>query len=412
VVSFRGYDIHYHSLDDRTYYDDVWSLADMLHFVGNDVARRAMRRGCPSQRQWRVIPDAADVDFFTPNQDPPPRSPVCRSRPFRILSVGRMHWKKGYEFALEAVARLRDAGVPIEYRIFGDGDMRESVEFAIHDLELQHEVQLIGAASRDRVRDALRSADVFLHAAVSEGFCVSVIEAQASGVPVVCSDADGLSENVADGETGFVVPRRNAAALSAAMHVLAADERRRAWMGVAARRRAVELFSLEAQTRAFHDLYREMLSSGSTPSASRVLDTRLLKLEHGADALRRTLERQHSRQVTRHLIATRVPQGSTVFVVSRGDDDLLISGTHCSQHFPQTEGGRYAGHHPGSSAEAVTHLRDLLRGGAPGASFIVFPPTSMWWLEHYDGLQDHLTRSGREVFLAAGTGAVFELAGA
>jgi colanic acid/amylovoran biosynthesis glycosyltransferase len=409
LVSFRGYDINYHKLDDPTYYDDVWTSADMLHFVGNDVAQRAMRRGCPPRRPWRVIPDAADVDFFTPNEKPLPRSPVDPTRTFRILSVGRLHWKKGYEFALEAVARLRDAGVPVEYRIIGDGDMRESVAFAIHDLELQNQVELIGAASREEVRDALRWADVFLHAAVSEGFCVSAIEAQAVGVPVVCSDADGLSENVADGETGFVVPRRNAAALSAAMHILATDERRRERMGEAGRRRAVKLFALDVQTRAFDDLYREMLRGGSTTPPSGVDDTRLRKIEHGAESLRRRLERQYSRQVTRHLIATRVPQGSRVLIVSRGDDDLLISGTHRSQHFPQDGTGRYAGHHPGDSAEAVTHLRELLGGCSQATTYIVFPPTSMWWLDHYAELRVYLLNIGRQVFHAEGTGAVYQL---
>ena len=76
-----------------------------------------------------------------------------------------------------------------------------------------------------RVLGELRAADVLLHPAVSEGFGNAVMEAQAVEVPVVCTDADGLRENVVDGVTGLVVPRRDASALAAALERLAARPR-------------------------------------------------------------------------------------------------------------------------------------------------------------------------------------------
>jgi colanic acid/amylovoran biosynthesis glycosyltransferase len=101
-------------------------------------------------------------------------------------------------------------------------------------------------------------ADVFLHAAVSEGFCNAVIEAQAMGLPVVCSDAGGLPENVADGESGFVVQRRNPRALAEKLAVLATDPGLRYLMGKAGRERALRCFCLEDQVTAFEQLYREL----------------------------------------------------------------------------------------------------------------------------------------------------------
>ena len=120
-------------------------------------------------------------------------------------------------------------------------------------------IVLLGAQPKETVRTQLAWADVFLHAAVSEGFCNAVIEAQAMGVPVVTSDADGLSENVLDGITGFVVPRRNAAELAGKIEVLVKDPNLRHRMGLEGRDHAVANFGLKRLIEEFSNLYRWML---------------------------------------------------------------------------------------------------------------------------------------------------------
>ncbi len=106
--------------------------------------------------------------------------------------------------------------------------------------------------------EAMNWADVFLHASVSEGFCNAVLEAQAMRLPVVTSDADGLPENVDDGRTGFVVPRRDPAALAEKLAVLAGDAALRREMGEAGRARVEHCFSLPRQIADFDRFYREM----------------------------------------------------------------------------------------------------------------------------------------------------------
>ena len=135
-------------------------------------------------------------------------------RPLRLLSVGRLHWKKGHELALAAAAILRERGVELEYRIVGDGEHREPTEFAVTDLGLDGHVQLLGALDADGVREQLAWADALIHPSLTEAFGVAVAEAQAMGLPVVCSDAGGLPENIAHGVTGFAVPRRDVAAMA------------------------------------------------------------------------------------------------------------------------------------------------------------------------------------------------------
>jgi colanic acid/amylovoran biosynthesis glycosyltransferase len=129
-------------------------------------------------------------------------------------------------------------------------------------------VRLLGAVPHDGVREEMRGADVFLHPAVSEGFGNAVMEAQAAGLPIVCTDADGLRENIADGETGFAVARRDPAALAAAITRLT-DPALRARMGAAGRRRVTERFPPDRQIDAFVELYEETRAAGGSPLTAR-----------------------------------------------------------------------------------------------------------------------------------------------
>lgn len=265
VVSFRGYDLNIVGLEEPSHYEEVWRGADGIHLLGEDLWRQAQRRGCPPGKRHVLIPPAVD-----PAEFPPATKETGGSRPgdrpFRILSVGRMDWRKGYEYSLQAVRQLIDRGVACEYRIVGDGEYRGLVAFARHRLELESVVELLGARDQEEVRRQLAWADVFLHGAVSEGFCNAVIEAQATALPVVCSDAGGLEENVADGVTGFVVPRRDPRALAEKLEVLARDSGLRRAMGAQARRRVEARFRLEDQLDRFGCFYDDVLGRRCGPA--------------------------------------------------------------------------------------------------------------------------------------------------
>ena len=268
IVSFRGYDINFVGLDRPDYFQPVWENAAGLHFLGEDLWRRARRRGCPPDVFHTLIPPAIDIGFYRRNPDAR-REGERLSRPLRILSVGRLEWKKGYEDALLAVRRLIDRGIACEYRIVGDGNYLPAIAFTRRQLRLESIVEFVGALPREDVRQEMDSADVLLHAAVSEGFCNAVIEAQAMELPVVCTDADGLPENVSDGETGFVVGRRDPAALAEKVEILARDPQMRRRMGEAGRRRVTALFQLRDQIDRFERFYSAVLGREAAPLAER-----------------------------------------------------------------------------------------------------------------------------------------------
>ena len=266
VVSFRGFDLNYAGLDSPGYYDGVWKHADAVHCLGEDLWKRAIDRGCPPRKEHALIPPSIDSGLFAPSQARDLDKIGSTERPLRLLSVGRLEWKKGYEYALAAVRELLDQGLTVEYRIIGSGGFLEAIMFCRSQLRLGDSVRMLGSLGQAEIRQHMQWADVFLHAAVSEGFCNAVVEAQSMELPVVTSDADGLRENVEDGVTGFVVARRDWRALAERVRKLADDGQLRAEMGRAGRRRVCANFRLPQQIKAFDGLYRRVLETDSPAS--------------------------------------------------------------------------------------------------------------------------------------------------
>ncbi len=256
TASFRGYDISYVGLPDRWYYRPLWEVADGVHFLGRDLLQRAIRRGFPAEKiHHRLIPPALDIRKFPDHEKTPSRPPER----LRIVSVGRLEWKKGYEYAFMAMHRLKAAGIPFEWRIVGTGKMAQCLYLMRHQLDMEEEVRMMGGMPHAAVIKQLEWAEVLVHASVSEGFCNAVQEAQAMQVVPVVSDAEGLPENVADGVTGYVVPRRAPQAMAEKVAHLYRHPELRQEMGRAGRERVKRLFTIDRQVQAFDRFYREVL---------------------------------------------------------------------------------------------------------------------------------------------------------
>ncbi len=406
IVSFRGFDLNSFRLDDPSVYDDVWRSADMLHLVSEDLWRQAQLRGCPPDRPHTIIHDAVDVSqLHAPERNIEDVGTV--ERPLRLLSVGRLHWKKGHEYALGAVKRLTEKGIAVDYRIVGEGEHRDSTEFAIRDFGIAENVRLLGALPAGEVRELYAWADVLVHPSLTEAFGVAVAEAQAMQLPVVCSDAGGLGENVVDGVTGIVVPRRDSRVFAKAIARLARNPQLRDGMGRAAREHALANLDLAQQLDKLEALYREILQQPPKRRLS-THDARAKAEQETRDSLRARLaqgpdpaaeEALWRREVVDRVVThvdEQLEPGSRVLVVSRGDERIVDFPRHHGEHFPQSDDGQYSGHHPADSADAIARLEALHAGGA---EYLVIPGTSAWWLEHYAEFATYLER--RHVRVAA-----------
>jgi colanic acid/amylovoran biosynthesis glycosyltransferase len=121
-----------------------------------------------------------------------------------IISIGRLHWVKGYELALETLYLFKNLGNNFEYRIIGDGKESEKLTYLIDFYNLNDNVKLLKTLSANQIKEQLAEANLFLQTSWSEGFSNSTIEAQAMGLPVVVTPVSGMKSIIKHKETGFI----------------------------------------------------------------------------------------------------------------------------------------------------------------------------------------------------------------
>lgn len=162
-----------------------------------------------------------------------------------LLFVGRLRIRKGVEVLLEALAERGD-GRPTPRRtllIAGDGEHRRALEARAAELGLgPARVRFLGRASAPRVRGLLARASALVVPSIYEGMPLVVLEAMEAGVPVVASRVSGIPEVVVDGETGWLVPCEDPAALAAALAEVERDPELARRRGEGGRRRVEERY--------------------------------------------------------------------------------------------------------------------------------------------------------------------------
>ena len=185
-----------------------------------------------------LVPMSVDVDRFTP---------VVRARrpgsALRVLFVGRLVPEKGPSILLEALEDLRRRGTAVEARFAGDGPLRGTLEGEVRRRGLSSTVHLLGALGQDDVLDLYAWADVFCLPSFREGLPVVLMEAMATGLPVLTTPIAGIPELVDDGLTGLSVPPGRPDLLADALLALAGDPARRQSLGEHGRHAVVERHS-------------------------------------------------------------------------------------------------------------------------------------------------------------------------
>ena len=107
----------------------------------------------------------------------------------------------------DALKILKNRGLNFEYRVIGEGNYYEALSYATHYLGLKNYIKFLGKKNQKEILNQMDWADIYVQPSIQEGFCNSVVEAQAMGLLIVVSDAQGLIENIVDGETGWVVSK-------------------------------------------------------------------------------------------------------------------------------------------------------------------------------------------------------------
>ncbi len=221
-------------------------------------ALRLLRRlGVPEQ-QLRYIPNGIDLSAWPAVQRPRPAAPT-------LLCVARFVARKRQLDLVEAIGILRDRGVFLRCILAGDGPTRDRVAARVRQLDLADRVEMPGSVQRSAVTSLMAQATIFSLVSTWEGMAGTVMEAMASGLPVVGTDVNGISDLVIPGETGLLVEPGRPAAIAAALEQLIADPERAAEMGARGRARVAGDFSMSAMVHAKQQLYLEVAARSSHP---------------------------------------------------------------------------------------------------------------------------------------------------
>jgi alpha-maltose-1-phosphate synthase len=206
-------------------------------------------RGLADKAQ--IVPTGVDTQFFSP-----PASEKVRPL-FRVCFVGRVELAKGIGYLLQAWKRL---ALPDAELVLAGGVKREMDSVFLNYADSS--VRTTGIVSSATVAETYRDSDLFVIPSVNEGLAQVLLEAMASGLPIVASDHSGADDVITDGKEGFIVPVRDVDRLAEAIlwGYQHRDELR--GMGRAARARIESNFTLEHYNQRMIEVYREVAASG------------------------------------------------------------------------------------------------------------------------------------------------------
>jgi glycosyltransferase involved in cell wall biosynthesis len=176
----------------------------------------------------------------------------------RLVTVGALAPAKGQIYAIEALRLVRDAGIDAQLTLVGGGGDESPLRRASNEFHVDRSVVFAGPQMDPR--PFLLDADIFVLPSRAEGFSNALLEAMASGLPVVVTDVGGNREAVGEGEGSLIVPPVDSAALAQAILKLARSRDALVTMGQANRQRVEAVFSLDGSVRRLADWYRR--SSG------------------------------------------------------------------------------------------------------------------------------------------------------
>lgn len=176
-----------------------------------------------------------------------------------VLSVGRLTEAKNYGMLFRIAARCQGANTA-HFFIAGHGELEQELKTMAAGMSVLDRVHFLGL--RRDVPDLLASTDVFCYTTRFEGFPNALLEAMASGRPIVTTRFKGVEEIIDEGKTGLIVPQDDDEAGFAALHRLLAEPRTAAALGEAAREKAATSFSNERMVEAFLDYYERVKSRG------------------------------------------------------------------------------------------------------------------------------------------------------
>jgi colanic acid/amylovoran biosynthesis glycosyltransferase len=242
---------------------ELWHYTSQFLCVSKFVRQKAMEYGFP-EAKLRVHYIGIDTDYFSPSNEPRDRD--------LVLFTGRLAEKKGCEYLLRAMQRVRKQRPSAKLAIIGDGELRNELEELNRQLAVRAE--FLGEQPSAVIRDWLRRARVFCGPSVTavsgdmEGLPMVLCEAQGVGTPVVSTIHAGIPEIVRHQETGLLAKERDTKQLADHILMLLAVDWKWTEYSHAGRDLVTQQFDLRTQTQKLEQLYSLFAAKNTQPGTS------------------------------------------------------------------------------------------------------------------------------------------------
>ena len=232
-------------------------------FVNTQFAKKQYEALGAESGNFAIIPQGIELGQwpFKPSQLP------ARGEPLHLLTVGRIVAEKGHRYVIDALKLLTDLGINVQYHIVGRGPESAALEKQAKSLGIADRVIFHGMLMGDALKQQYAKAHIFVLPSVKgngkvweETQGVVIQEAQATGLLVIGADSGGIAECIKDGENGFIVPDKDAKAITTKINQLINAPQRWSQWQKNGRDWVATNYSLAATGKRFFDVYHTILT--------------------------------------------------------------------------------------------------------------------------------------------------------
>ncbi len=258
VSTFYGYDITgFIKKNGKDIYDILFKEADLITVIVKHWKKKLIDLGCDPEKITTQRIGIKAEKFKVRNTQNGSAS--------RILSIARFVEKKGIEYGLRAFAKVNRKNPGVTYKIVGEGPLKNKLKLLVDRLGIKEKVNFLGPRNQNEIIEIIKKSDIFLAPSVTarngdqEGTPVVLMEAMASGIPVVSTLHGGIPELVQNEVSGFLVDERNAEALADKIDILLQNPKLRRNFGENGRKNVLEKFNSNKLNDDLVNIYQGLL---------------------------------------------------------------------------------------------------------------------------------------------------------
>jgi len=254
IISLRGSDVPGYNirlgLDYKVLgplFRRIWANAAAI--VANSQGLRRLALQFMPQLKIEVIPNGVDTERFYPAEK------RDLERPIKLLTVSRLIERKRIDLLIQAVSQTKELGLDVQLNIAGEGNLKEKLARLADELNVTDQVIFMGRVPAEQMPQLYRDNDIFVMSSIHEGMSNAMLEAMASGLPIVTTRCEGVAELIAD--NGIVIEKAQAEEFAQAIKKLADDQNYYKQMSLAARKQA-QKFNWKSVAEQYLNCYKNI----------------------------------------------------------------------------------------------------------------------------------------------------------